>query len=80
MEILSRVLLESYLNGIGEFPCITTSSTPIRVVTTEVRYINALSLTIEPSIPTNSPAAQGLTAPRYVVKGICFSKIFEKNI
>ena len=39
MESPSQVLLESYLNWIGQFPCTTSSSTPIRVVTREVRYI-----------------------------------------
>jgi len=34
---------------------------PIRVVTKEVRYIHVLSLTLEHSMPTRSPAALGLT-------------------
>ena len=40
------------------------SSTPIRVVTKEVRYIYKLSLTLEHSMPVSSPAASGLTSPR----------------
>ena len=45
----------------GSFLCTITSSTPIRVVTTEVRYIHNLSLTLEHSMPISSPAALGLT-------------------
>ena len=41
----------------------TASSTPIRVVTKEVRYIHALSLTLELSMPMSSLAALGLTKP-----------------
>ena len=37
------------------------SSTPIRVVTKEVRYIHELSLTLKHSISISSPAAPGLT-------------------
>ena len=40
------------------------SSTPIRVVTKEVRYIHELSLTLEHSMSISSPAAPGLTSPR----------------
>ena len=43
------------------FYCTAASSTPIRVVTTEVKYIHELSLTVEHSIPVSSPAAPGLT-------------------
>jgi hypothetical protein len=45
----------------GSFLCTAASSTPIRVVTGEVRYIHELSLTLEYSIPISSPAAPGLT-------------------
>ena len=41
------------------FLCTTASSTPIRVVTKEVRYINVLSLTLEYSVPMSSSAAPG---------------------
>ena len=41
--------------------CTAASSTPIRVVTTEVKYIHELSLTVEHSIPVSSPAAPDLT-------------------
>ena len=64
METPSRVLLESYYNPVGKFPCATASSTPIRVVTREIRYIHELSLIIEHSMPISSPAALGLTSPR----------------
>ena len=43
------------------FLCIVASSTPIRVVTREVRYIHELSLTLEHSMPISSPATPGLT-------------------
>ena len=46
----------------GSFLCTAASSMPIRVVTKEVRYIHGLSLTLEHSMPINSPAALGLTA------------------
>ena len=44
-----------------QFPCILASSTPIPLVTKEVRYIHALSLTLEHSMPMSSPAVPGLT-------------------
>ena len=37
------------------------SSTPIRVVIREVRYIHVLSLTLEHYMPVSSPATPGLT-------------------
>ena len=48
----------------GSFLCTAASSTPIRVVTKEVRYNHELSLTLEHSMPISSPAALGLTSPR----------------
>ena len=45
----------------GSFLCTAASSTPIRVVTREVRYIHELSLTLEHSMPISNPAAPGLT-------------------
>ena len=48
----------------GSFLCTAASSTPIRVITKEVRYIHELSLTLEHSMPMSSPAAPGLTSPR----------------
>ena len=48
----------------GSFFCTAASSTPIRVVTREVRYIHDLSLTLEHSMPISSPAAPGLTSPQ----------------
>ena len=47
----------------GSFLCTEASSTPIRVVTREVMYIHELSLTLEYSMPINSPAAPSLTSP-----------------
>ena len=61
MKSPSRVQLESYYNRVGLFPCTAASSTPIRIVTREVRYIHELSLTLEHSMPISSPAALGLT-------------------
>src|SRR6185312_6596688 len=46
------------------FLCTAASSTPIRVVTREIRYIHELSLILEHSMPISSPAALGLTSPR----------------
>ena len=43
----------------GSFLCTAASSTPIRVVMREVRYIHDLSLTLEYSMPISSPAAPG---------------------
>ena len=48
----------------SSFLCITASSTPIRVVTREVKYIHELSLTLEDSISISSLAVPGLTSPR----------------
>ena len=48
----------------GSFLCTAASSTSIRVVTKEVRYIHELSLTLEHSISISSPAVLGLTSPR----------------
>ena len=48
----------------GSFLCTAASSTPIRVVTREVRYIHKLALTLEHSMPISSPAAPGLTSTR----------------
>ena len=61
MESPSRVQLESYYNMIGSFLRTADSSTPIRVITREVRHIYELSLTLEYSMPIRSPAAPGLT-------------------
>ena len=41
----------------GSFLCTAASSTPIRVVTREVRFIHELSLTLEHSMPISSPTA-----------------------
>ena len=48
--------------GSGSFLCIAASSTPIRVVTKEVRYIHKLSLILEYSMLISSPAAPVLTS------------------
>ena len=45
----------------GSFLGTAACSTPIRVVTKEVRYIHKLSLTLEHSMSISSPAALGLT-------------------
>ena len=60
-----KVLIEYSLSPTttrsGSFLCTAASSTPIRVVTKEVRYIHELSLTLEYSMPISSSAATGLT-------------------
>ena len=48
----------------SSFLCTAASSTTIRVVTREVRYIHELFLTLEHSMPISSTAAPGLTSPR----------------
>jgi len=48
----------------NSFLCTAASSTPIQVVTREVRYILELLLTLEHSMPISSPATPGLTSPR----------------
>ena len=63
IESPSRVQLESYYNT-DSFLYTVASSTPIRVVTREIRYIHELSLTLEHSMPISSLAAPGLTSPR----------------
>ena len=45
----------------GSFLCTAASSTSIRVVIREVRYIHELSLTLEYSMPISTPATPGLT-------------------
>ena len=50
----------------GSFFCTAASSTPIRVVTKEVRYIHKLSLTLEHSMSISSSAVLGLTSPRAI--------------
>ena len=66
MESPSRVQLEwsPTTTQSGSFLCTAASSTPMRVVTKEVRYIHELSLTLEHSMPISSPATPGLTSPR----------------
>ena len=49
------------------FLCTVASSTPIRVVTREVRYIHEPSLTLEYSMPIRSPAAPGLTHAIFIL-------------
>ena len=45
----------------GSFLCTVASSTPIRVVTREERYIHELSLILEHSMPICSSTTPGLT-------------------
>ena len=65
-KITWKVLAEYSWNlttiQLGSFFCTAASSTPIRIVTKEVRYIHELSLTLEHSMLISSPAAPGLTA------------------
>ena len=46
----------------GSFLCTASSSTSIRVVTKEVKYIYEPSLTLENSMSVSNPAAPGLIA------------------
>ena len=63
----------------GSFFCTAASSTPIRVVTKEIRYIHALSLTLEHSMPISSPAAPGLTRCMWVTAKEKCSHIWKKE-
>ena len=60
----------------GSFLSSAASSTPIRIVTREVRYIHELSLTLEYSMPISSPAAPGLTQ---VGKTLNISKTYSSK-
>ena len=60
----------------GSFLYTAASSTPIRVVTREVRYIHELSLTLEHSIPISSPAARVWQAPEVFVAESCRRRVF----
>ena len=55
----------------GSFLRTAASSTPIQVVTREVRYIHVLSLILEHSMPISNPAAPGLTT------WVLFSRILQ---
>ena len=66
MKSPSRVQLDPTATQSGSFLCTTASSTHIRAVTKEVRYIHDLSLTLEHSMPISSPAAPGLTVASLV--------------
>ena len=61
MKVLAEYSWSPTTTQSGSFLCAAASSTPIRVVTKEVRYIHELSITLEYSMPINSPAAPGLT-------------------
>ena len=58
MESPSQVRLESYSEWIKQFPCTSTSFTPIRVDTKEVGHNHVLLPTLEYSTPVSSPAAR----------------------
>ena len=60
-KVLAKYSWNPTTTQLGSFLCIAASSTPIRVVTREVRYIHELFLTLEHSMPISSPAAPGLT-------------------
>ena len=52
----------------GRFLCTAASSTPIRVVTREVRYIHEPSLTLEHSMPISSSAAPSPASIEYLAR------------
>ena len=60
-KVLAEYSWSPTITQSGSFLCIVASSTSIRVVTEKARYIHVLSLTLEHSMPINSPAAPGLT-------------------
>ena len=60
-KVLAEYSWSHTATRLGNFFCTAASSTPIRIVIREVRYIHELSLTLEYSMPISSPAAPGLT-------------------
>ena len=60
-KILAEYSWRPTITQSGSFLYTAASSTPIRVVTREVRFIHELSLTLEHSMPISSPATPGLT-------------------
>ena len=63
-KVLSEYSWSPTTTQSGSFLCTATSSTPIRVVTKEVKYIHKLSLTLNHSMSISSPTTPGLTSPR----------------
>ena len=63
-KVLAKYSWSPITTQSGSFLCTAASSTPIQVVTREVRYTHELSLTLEHSMSVSSPAAPGLTSPR----------------
>ena len=60
-KVLAEYIWSPTTTQSGSFLCTVASSTPIRVVTREIRHIYELSLTLEHSMPISSPATLGLT-------------------
>src|SRR6185437_4958215 len=60
-KVLAEYSWSPTTTQLGSFLVLQLVSTPIPVVTKEVRYIHVLSLTLEHSMPMSSPAAPGLT-------------------
>jgi hypothetical protein len=63
-KVLTKSSWSPTTTQLDSFLCTAASSTPIRVVTREVRYIHGLSLSLEHSMSISSPASPGLTSPR----------------
>ena len=64
----------------SSFLCTAASSTPIRVVTREIRYIHELSLTVEYFMSINNPAAPGLTNTYMQTKSLeCETSLISLN-
>ena len=57
-KILAEYSWSPTTTQLGSFLFTAAGSTPIRVVTIEVRYINELSLSLEHSMPITSHAAR----------------------
>ena len=68
-KILAKYSWSPTTTRSGSFLVLQLVSTPIRVVTKEVRYIHELSLTLEHSTPVSSHAAPGLTMPEHQNQG-----------
>ena len=63
-KVLAEFSWSPTITQSGSLLCTTASSTPIQIVTKEVRYIHELSLTLEHSMSVSSSAVPGLTPTR----------------
>ena len=77
-KVLAEYSWSPTTTQLGSFLFTAAGSTPIRVVTIEVRYINELSLSLEHSMPITSPAARVWQAPELFVAESYRRRVLEK--